>query len=91
MGSYWTYSIDGIDYECEFNDFMEAHEAMQLMHKENVLCTSWEVKNNETYFADAEIIHFCFDENGEKEILNKHEIVAEYEHYHGDFIEHATY
>lgn len=91
MQNFWTYAMDGEDYyDAEFESSEQCIEAMNEsfaanFEGENLL--DGDIREN-----DAEVIQFRWnDDTGEREILQTQDVVAEYEHYHGDAEEHGTH
>ncbi len=87
---YWTYSVEGQKFDCEFESLEKCTSFMEEEFAQNVFETE-SLANGETRSADAEIIQFKYGEDGEKETVCIEKFSLEYEHYHGDLAEHGTY
>ena len=90
LNNYWTFSMDGEVYVDEFESSkiclatMDEHYAEKVQEDEDL-------KNGDVRCCDAEIIRFRYGNDNEREVIFSQEVIAEYEHYHGDLREHGTY
>ena len=84
---YWTFIYDGETYDAEFKSKHKAQEEADKYFAEQL--SDDEMVNGEVFVEKIQIIAFKLAHDGERKVLATLDSVVEYEHYHGDAVEHG--
>lgn len=91
-GKYWTYSIGGDEErDSEYETCAECIEKMEQEYSDKIQEESDDLRNGEFFQEDAEIIRFRYNDEGDREVGHRSKTTVEYEHYHGDRVEHGVF
>jgi len=84
---YWTF-IDQDDeiFDGEFKTKEEAVQYADEMFAEK--CQEDSPRNGETFEEEITYVRFYYDDDNERQIVERDKTWLEYEHYHGDYAEH---
>lgn len=86
---FWEYILADVQSDGEFITDTRAIADAQEKFAEQ--CVDLGARNGDIFDETITLIKFKIDDNGKNVELERREGIVEYEHYHGDFKEHATY
>jgi predicted neuraminidase len=88
--TYWSFEIDGEEYDADFNTLTEASTAMDEYYAERVRAEE-SPQNNQTFTLPAKIFNYYYNDENEKIITSTKSTAATYTHERSEREEHGTY